>query len=182
MKAMFPFWAKAAARRSGWIPASTFQSVCGLPAQALVERRDRILPIGAAADHNLADIFESVADALPERTALIQGDRVVTWAEFDARSDALAAHFIASGMGQDAFLKMFMAQMTNQNPLDPMDNTQFTAQLAGVNLADLDAKVVTTQVERLRAPRADVSAARRHGRAAHARSLRCRSGATRKSG
>ncbi len=35
-----------------------------------------------------------------------------------------------SGMGQEAFLKMFMAQMTNQNPLDPMDNTQFTAQLA----------------------------------------------------
>ncbi|MBA4357939.1 MAG: flagellar hook capping protein [Desulfovibrio sp.] len=36
----------------------------------------------------------------------------------------------ASGMGQEAFLKMFMAQMTNQNPLDPMDNTEFTAQLA----------------------------------------------------
>lgn len=35
-----------------------------------------------------------------------------------------------SGMGQEAFLKMFMAQMTNQNPLDPMDNTEFTAQLA----------------------------------------------------
>lgn len=37
---------------------------------------------------------------------------------------------IETGMGQDAFLKMFMAQMTNQNPLDPMDNTEFTAQLA----------------------------------------------------
>lgn len=37
---------------------------------------------------------------------------------------------VQSGMGQDAFLKMFMAQMTNQNPLDPMDNTEFTAQLA----------------------------------------------------
>ncbi|MFZ5586587.1 MAG: flagellar hook assembly protein FlgD [Thermodesulfobacteriota bacterium] len=37
---------------------------------------------------------------------------------------------VESGMGQEAFLKMFMAQMTNQNPLDPMDNTQFTAQLA----------------------------------------------------
>lgn len=36
----------------------------------------------------------------------------------------------ASGQGQDAFLKMFMAQMTNQNPLNPMDNTEFTAQLA----------------------------------------------------
>ena len=35
-----------------------------------------------------------------------------------------------SGMGQDAFLKMFMAQVTHQNPLDPMDNTEFTAQLA----------------------------------------------------
>ncbi len=35
-----------------------------------------------------------------------------------------------SGMGQDAFLKMFMAQMTNQDPLNPMDSTAFTAQLA----------------------------------------------------
>lgn len=35
-----------------------------------------------------------------------------------------------TGLGQDAFLKMFMAQMTNQNPLNPMDNTEFTAQLA----------------------------------------------------
>lgn len=32
--------------------------------------------------------------------------------------------------GMDAFLTMFMAQVTNQNPLDPMDNTEFTAQLA----------------------------------------------------
>ncbi len=37
---------------------------------------------------------------------------------------------VESGMGQDAFLKMFMAQVTHQNPLDPMDNTEFTAQLA----------------------------------------------------
>ena len=37
---------------------------------------------------------------------------------------------IETGMGQDAFLKMFLAQVTNQNPLDPMDNTEFTAQLA----------------------------------------------------
>jgi len=35
-----------------------------------------------------------------------------------------------SALGQDAFLKMFMAQVTNQNPLDPMDNTEYTAQLA----------------------------------------------------
>lgn len=37
---------------------------------------------------------------------------------------------IDDSLGQDAFLTMFMAQVTNQNPLDPMDNTEFTAQLA----------------------------------------------------
>ncbi len=36
MKATFPFCAKAAARRSGWIPAVTFQSVCGLPSTAVM--------------------------------------------------------------------------------------------------------------------------------------------------
>ena len=35
-----------------------------------------------------------------------------------------------SALGQEAFLKMFLAQVTNQNPLDPMDNTEYTAQLA----------------------------------------------------
>jgi flagellar basal-body rod modification protein FlgD len=37
---------------------------------------------------------------------------------------------MSDAMGMDAFLKMFMAQVTNQNPLDPMDNTEYTAQLA----------------------------------------------------
>jgi flagellar basal-body rod modification protein FlgD len=37
---------------------------------------------------------------------------------------------VETGLGQDAFMKMFLAQMTNQNPLNPMDNTEFTAQLA----------------------------------------------------
>ncbi|MCB2184866.1 MAG: flagellar hook assembly protein FlgD [Deltaproteobacteria bacterium] len=45
-------------------------------------------------------------------------------------SSTTRATGMASGIGQDAFLKMFMAQITNQNPLDPMDNTEFTAQLA----------------------------------------------------
>lgn len=48
-----------------------------------------------------------------------------------------------SGMGQDAFLKMFMAQMTNQNPLDPMDNTDFTAQLAQFSSLEQLTKIST---------------------------------------
>jgi flagellar basal-body rod modification protein FlgD len=33
-------------------------------------------------------------------------------------------------MGKDDFLKMMIAQLKNQNPLDPMDGTQYASQLA----------------------------------------------------
>ncbi len=45
-------------------------------------------------------------------------------------SDSDSSSPYSNALGQDAFLKMFMAQVTNQNPLDPMDNTEYTAQLA----------------------------------------------------
>src|SRR5690606_21843221 len=35
-----------------------------------------------------------------------------------------------SAMGKDSFLQLLVAQMENQNPLDPQDNTAFVAQLA----------------------------------------------------
>lgn len=40
---------------------------------------------------NYADVWEGIASAQPEQPALIQGDRVVSWGEFDARSRAVAA-------------------------------------------------------------------------------------------
>jgi flagellar basal-body rod modification protein FlgD len=49
------------------------------------------------------------------------------YAATTATSDSSA---FSSALGMDAFLTMFMAQVTNQNPLDPMDNTEYTAQLA----------------------------------------------------
>lgn len=33
-------------------------------------------------------------------------------------------------LGKDAFLELMVAQMSNQNPLEPMDSTQFLSQLA----------------------------------------------------
>jgi fatty-acyl-CoA synthase len=48
---------------------------------------------------NLADVFESVCDAVPDRTALIQGDRRETFREFDGRAARLAAAFTAAGLG-----------------------------------------------------------------------------------
>ena len=36
----------------------------------------------------------------------------------------------ATSLGKDAFLKLLVTQMENQNPLDPQDNSEFVAQLA----------------------------------------------------
>ncbi len=47
---------------------------------------------------NLATAFESVCDALPDRVALIQGDRRVTWRAFDERAARIAAAFTAAGL------------------------------------------------------------------------------------
>jgi len=45
-----------------------------------------------------ADVYEQVAGAQPERPAVVQGDRTITWGQFDARADALAADFLAAGL------------------------------------------------------------------------------------
>jgi acyl-CoA synthetase (AMP-forming)/AMP-acid ligase II len=50
-------------------------------------------------DWNYASIFESVADALPGQTALVQGQRIRTWRELDERAARLAAGFRAAGLG-----------------------------------------------------------------------------------
>jgi acyl-CoA synthetase (AMP-forming)/AMP-acid ligase II len=47
---------------------------------------------------NLADLFEVVADAAPDRLALIAGDARLTYAELDARANRLAHHLMARGI------------------------------------------------------------------------------------
>ena len=49
---------------------------------------------------NLADLAEHTADAVPDRTALICGDRSVTFSELDARANRLAHHMAANGIGE----------------------------------------------------------------------------------
>ncbi|NUS45683.1 MAG: acyl-CoA synthetase [Mycobacteriaceae bacterium] len=48
---------------------------------------------------NLADLLEHTVDAVPERTALICGERQVTYREFDERANRLAGHLAACGVG-----------------------------------------------------------------------------------
>lgn len=50
------------------------------------------------AEFSLTRLFDAVADAVPGRTALVAGGRVVSYAGLRARSDRLARHLAASGV------------------------------------------------------------------------------------
>src|SRR3712207_6207680 len=50
-------------------------------------------------ERNLADIFEVVVDAVPDREALVVGDRRLTYAELDERANRLADHLAGAGVG-----------------------------------------------------------------------------------
>ncbi|MBS0360245.1 MAG: AMP-binding protein [Proteobacteria bacterium] len=55
-----------------------------------------------------ADVWEAIAAVQPDHPAFIQGDRTISWGEFDARADALAAHFIAQGMSRQGKVAAFL--------------------------------------------------------------------------
>ncbi len=46
---------------------------------------------------NFADVWETVADTIPDAPAQRQGDRVITWGEMDRRADGLARTILDSG-------------------------------------------------------------------------------------
>ena len=56
----------------------------------------------------IADIWESIAAAQPGRPALIQGERVVSWGQFDLRADALASRLIAGGVSRQAKVAAYL--------------------------------------------------------------------------
>src|SRR4051812_11885307 len=58
---------------------------------------------------NFADVWELVAAEQPERPAVIQGERVLSWADFDARADALAQALVAAGAGHQAKVGCYLA-------------------------------------------------------------------------
>jgi acyl-CoA synthetase (AMP-forming)/AMP-acid ligase II len=50
-------------------------------------------------ERHFADIWEALADAVPDQPAVVQADVRRTWAEFDDRSARLASAFSAAGVG-----------------------------------------------------------------------------------
>jgi len=53
----------------------------------------------ATMELNLADLFEVVVDAVPDRTAVVAGDTRLTYAALDERANRLANHLAAQGVG-----------------------------------------------------------------------------------
>ncbi|MCC7267013.1 MAG: acyl-CoA synthetase [Caulobacteraceae bacterium] len=59
-------------------------------------------------DWKIAEVWESIAGAIPKRPALIHGEQVISWAEFDARADALGRRLIAEGLGRQAKVAAYL--------------------------------------------------------------------------
>lgn len=53
----------------------------------------------------------------------------VSWPNY-SQSNVQKASTKSNELGKDAFLKLMIAQLQNQDPLSPMDNTQMVAQIA----------------------------------------------------
>jgi 3-oxocholest-4-en-26-oate---CoA ligase len=67
---------------------------------------------GTAMEFNLADLFESVADAVPEQSAIVADDRRLDYATLDGRANRLAHHLAGAGIGPGARVGLQLANGT----------------------------------------------------------------------
>ncbi len=57
---------------------------------------------------HFASVWEQIADAIPESTALVHGDTRRTWREYDDRAARLAAVYTAAGLGPNAKIGLYL--------------------------------------------------------------------------
>jgi len=57
---------------------------------------------------NYADVWELIAEERPGAPALVQGGRRLSWGEWSARADALAAHLLGAGLGHQAKVAQYL--------------------------------------------------------------------------
>ena len=55
---------------------------------------------------NLADLFESIVDACPDKTALVCEQRRLSYAELDERANRLANYWLSLGFGKGDHIGM----------------------------------------------------------------------------
>jgi 3-oxocholest-4-en-26-oate---CoA ligase len=59
-------------------------------------------------DWHFADIFETIAGAVPDRPAIISGEHVTTWAAFDRRAEAVAVDLLDAGLGRASKVGVYL--------------------------------------------------------------------------
>lgn len=57
---------------------------------------------------HFATLWESIADTVPDRLAVVCGDKRVTWSQWDDRSARLASAFAAAGLGPDSKVGLYL--------------------------------------------------------------------------
>ena len=57
---------------------------------------------------NLADLFESLADAFPDRLAVVSGDMQITYGQLDERATRLANHWASQGVKAGQHLGLYL--------------------------------------------------------------------------
>ena len=60
------------------------------------------------AEWTFADVWETVADTIPDRIALAHGDRQVTWRQFDHRADGIAAALLNAGLQRQEKVALYL--------------------------------------------------------------------------
>ena len=60
------------------------------------------------AEWNFADVWEAVADTVPDRVAQAHGDRRCTWREFDQRASGIASAMLQAGLRQQDKVALYL--------------------------------------------------------------------------
>ena len=59
-------------------------------------------------EFHFATVWETLADAIGDHTAVVHGDRRFTWAQYDERAARMAATFDAAGLGPNSKIGLFL--------------------------------------------------------------------------
>src|SRR5204862_7864719 len=87
--------------------SSSSRCRCAATATASETRENR-----APMTWNMADLFELVADAAPDRECLVSGSRRLTYRQLEERSNRLAHHLAEQGVGKDSHIGVYAYNCT----------------------------------------------------------------------
>ena len=79
-----------------------------------------LITYAPAMELHYATIWESIADEIPDATAVVHGTTVRTWAEYDERSARIAAAYASAGLGRK--IEMPFRPMGVSKPIDLWKN------------------------------------------------------------